>query len=217
MRTLRGPFALVVIAVAVGCGGDEKRPDTPAATPSSTPAPSAAPATPVASASAPPPAATPPAPVAPPPPKGKWNSFALAANSGKVDKIGSKDGAFTPDGTKDVVFEGELEGAAVAMAVLSTDAAGEANGVFSADTYVGNQPIPPEVIKTLKPGKATAGVAIYEGDKLLNAKDGSLPALSAGKHKLAIHISSKDAKGSFKVIAVFDDYSVATSSAVTVK
>lgn len=214
-------FASLVVLAA--CGGEDKHPETPApATPSAAPMSSAPVASASAMASAPAASSAPPAassaPPAPPPPKGKFLSGGLFVKSGQVDKVGTKDGVFTPDGVKDLVFEAELDGPAVAMAVLSVDDKGEPNGAFSADTYVGSQPIPPEVSNVLKQGKATAGVAVFENDKVVNKKDGSLPAFAAGKHKLLIHVSLKDApKGSYKVVAVFDDYTTAATPLITVK
>jgi hypothetical protein len=112
----------------------------------------------------------------------------------------------------------ELDGAAQAFAVLSVDDKGDANGAFSADTYVGSQPVPPEVSSVLRQGKTTAGVGVYESDKLVNKKDGSVAPLSAGTHKLVIYVSSKDLpKGNYKVVAVFDDYSTASTNAIAVK
>lgn len=216
---MKNVLSLSVIAFAlVACGGDEKPPQNPtsatAEAPTTPPPPSAAPA----ASSAAPAASTPPAPPAPPPAKGKFNSAALGAKSGQIDKVGAKDGAFTPDGVKDVIFDVELDGPATAIAVQSVDEKGEPNGAFAADTYVGTQPIPPEVASTLKPGKATAGVAIYENDKIVNKKDGSIAPLAAGTHKLSIHISAKDLpKGSYRVLAVFDDYSTAQTPAIAIK
>ena len=61
-------------------------------------------------------------------------------------------------------------------------------------------------------GKSTAGVAVYEGDALLNAPDGSLPTFAPGHHKLTIHVSPSPApRPPFRAFAVFDDRSVAES------
>ncbi|MFO0740467.1 MAG: hypothetical protein U0270_31510 [Labilithrix sp.] len=218
--SFRSVFASLVFVAA--CGGDDKRPETP---PPSVPSAAPMDSAPVGSASAAPPAASSAAPAAsssapmtPPPAKGKFLSGALGAKSGQVDKVGTKDGAYAPDGVKDIVFEAELDGPAMAIAVMSVDDKGEPNGAFSADTYVGTQPIPPEVSSVLKQGKTTAGVAIYENDKVVNKKDGSLAPLAAGKHKLVIHVSLKDApKGAYKVVAVFDDYTTAATNPITVK
>lgn len=223
-------LGFLVLSVSIGaaiaaCGGDEKKgPETPssgaptstassmpsasAATSSATPTPSASASAPAASASAPP----------PPAPKGKFNSFAVNAQSGKVDKVGNKDGAFKGDGVKDLVFDVELEGPANAILLVSTDGSGQPNGEFNADTFVGDQQLPSELAANLNQGKFTAGLAVYEGDKLLNAKDGGLPMLSDGKHKLTLYISSKDApKGSYKALATFDNKSMTASSPAAVK
>lgn len=216
MKVCVGLGVMVLGVHGQACGGDEKRPETasnpaPSSAPSSSSASNAATAAPVSSAPATPAASTTPPPTAAAA-KGKFNTFSLAASSGKVDKVGNKDGAFTPDGVKDLVFDAEVEGPAVAIAIVSVDAAGQPNGTFSADTYVGDQTLPSEVGAGVKPGKATAGVAVYENDKLLNIKDGSLSALSEGKHKLVLHITSKDApKGSFKAFAVYDNKTAAAS------
>ena len=102
--------------------------------------------------------------------------------------------------------------------VLSTDAAGTQNGAFSADTYVGDQSLPAEANADVTQGKASGGVAVYESNKLLNAKDGSLSPLSDGKHKLVLHISSKDApKGVYKAFAVFDNKTLVWSPTASAK
>lgn len=225
-------LGFLVLSVSIGaaiaaCGGDEKKgPETPSSgaptstassMPSASAATSSATPTPSASASASAPAASASAPP-PPAPKGKFNSFAVNAQSGKVDKVGNKDGAFKGDGVKDLVFDVELEGPANAILLVSTDGSGQPNGEFNADTFVGDQQLPSELAANLNQGKFTAGLAVYEGDKLLNAKDGGLPMLSDGKHKLTLYISSKDApKGSYKALATFDNKSMTASSPAAVK
>ncbi|CAN5158111.1 hypothetical protein BH09MYX1_BH09MYX1_06940 [soil metagenome] len=166
---------------ALACGGAEpatpKMPDT---TSSASAAPSDAPS---ASASATPKPAL----------KGTVVSFARSATSGTVDKIGDKDGAFKPDGVKDVVFDLEYDGApATALFVMTTDAEGNLTSEFDADTLIGEQTIPPEIAGIVNQGKTTYGLGVYEADKLLNGKDGALAApLTEGRHKVALHISSK--------------------------
>lgn len=167
---------------------------------------------------APPPPVSAPLPAAKVP-KGKFVSLALSAKSGKVDKIGSKDGAFGPDGVNDVVLDAEIEGAAVAFMIASTDAEGHPDGKFTADTFVGTQLPPSEAGAEVKPGLGTAGIGVYENDKLANAADGSLTQLSAGTHELTLYVSSREApkKGSYKAFVVFDDRSMVASAVVTVK
>lgn len=209
------------LSTAAGCGGDDKHAVTPpapsasaaAVVPSATPSATAAPA---ASASATPAASAKPEP--PPPPKATFSSAVKGAGSGKVDKVGKSDGAFKPDGVKDLVIEVEYEGGAAAFLVLATDAQGTPNGEFSADTFVGTQALPPEAGVNLNQGRFTGGVAVFEGDKLLNGKDGGLTPLAEGKHKLALHVSSKDAPqgGSYKVVALLADSKTTVSSPVVV-
>ena len=87
----------------------------PAASPEapSAPAPSAAPV------ETPAPVASAPVDAGPPALKGSFITFVRAANSGKVDKVGEKDGAFKPDGVKDLVFEAEFEGPAAAFFIAT--------------------------------------------------------------------------------------------------
>jgi hypothetical protein len=180
---------------AVGCGGEVPPVETPPL-----PSASAAPAIPSASeapvASAAPSAVPTTAPTVslPPPPKGTVVSFALSAQSGKVDKIGGKDGNFKPDGVKDTVFDLEYEGMAKAIFVMTTDAEGQLTSEFDADTRVGDEAIPKDLAGIMNLGKNTAGLGVFENGKLVNAKDGGLgkDGLADGKHKLTLHVSVKD-------------------------
>jgi hypothetical protein len=214
-----GAAMVASLSTAVGCGGEEKPPISPAApaAPSvlATPADSAGAAAPAAPGSVAAPAAS-AKPEPPPAPKGTFAAAAKSASSGKVDKVGSGDGAFKPDGLKDLVLEAEYEGAALAFLLVATDAQGTPNGEFTADTFVGAQSLPSETGANLNQGKFTAGLAVYEGDKLLNGKDGAIAALSEGKHKLVFHVSSKDASpsGSYKIIAFLPDRSTVSSPVV---
>jgi len=172
---------MLVVVLALGCNGDK-----PPAQPDPV---SSASVTPSASASA---APEPSASAAPAPPKGKINAFARASTSGTVDKVGAKDGNFKPDGAKDVVFDLDYEGAATAIFVMTSDKDGALTSELDADTIVGEQAIPKEIAGVLSAGKNTYGLAVYEGDKLMNGKDGSLTPLAEGKHKLALHLSPKE-------------------------
>ena len=152
------------------------------------------------------------APVAdagPPALKGSFGVVARATTSGKVDKVGEKDGAFKPDGVKDLVFEVEWEGPAAAFFLASVDADGNPTGDFDADTMTGSQEFPPELARAIDQGSATGGIAVYEGDKLLNDKSGSLVPLTDTKHVLTLLLSSKNAsKGAYKVYAMLTDRTV---------
>jgi hypothetical protein len=173
------------------------------------PAPSA---TPEASSAPPPP--PPPAPASTPKePRAKFLSFALAPTSGKVDKIGAKDGAFSPDGVRDLVFHAELEGGPVIAFIIV------ANDTFTADTFVGTQLPPSASDAEIKPGLGTVGIGVYENDKLANAPDGSLTPLPEGKHELTLYVSSAQAprKATFKAFAVLDDRSMVASPVISAK
>jgi hypothetical protein len=209
--------AWMVLAVLLlpACGGETK--ETPPATPTAPSAVPSASAAPVETAAAPAsaaPSAT-AAPTPPPEPKTKFASFAKAATSGKVDKVGSGDGAFKPDGVKDLVFDAEIDGAVTAVIVASTDASGQPNGEFTADSFVGTETLPSELAGNLNQGKFTGGVVVYMNGKLVNAKDGSV-SLPEGKHKVTLYVSSKDApKGSsYKAFVVGSDKLLAASPVV---
>lgn len=209
-------FGYLAFVMLVACSGEKKLPDiAPRSMPRGRVVPPPAES---ASTSTAPGAPSPPRPPPPAPKRGAFTSFAFAASSGKADMIGNADGALAPDGVKDLVFDAELEGGVplVALMVVSTDADGKPNGKFNADSLVGTQLPPSENGAEIKPGMLTGGVAIYENDKLMNAKDGSLAPLPAGPHKLVVHISSKDApKGPYKAYAVFDDRTLVASPIAT--
>jgi hypothetical protein len=189
--------SVAAYGLSVGCGGEVPPVETPPLPSASAPAPPAsapASAEPVASAA---PSDTPPtAPTVsnPPPPLGTVTAFAYSAQSGKVDKVGAKDGNFKPDGVKDTVFDLEYDGMAKAIFVMTTDAEGQLTSEFDADTRVGDEPIPKDLAGIMNLGKNTAGLAVFENGKLVNAKDGGLgkDGLAAGKHKLTLHVSVKE-------------------------
>jgi hypothetical protein len=189
-----------------GCGGDKPqvKPPEPATTASAEPAATAPASSGSAMASA---SAAPFEAPKPPAMKGTIASLTRSPPSGKVDKIGEKDGNFKPDGVKDAVFDVEYSGEATAFFLMTTDATGALTSEFDADTIVGDQKIPAELQPIFNAGKNTAGLAVYEGDKLLNGKDGGLAApLAAGTHKLSLHVSSKNLpKSAFTVYALLPD------------
>lgn len=192
------------LLVACGDSAPAKTPEAP--TPDVAPPTTAAP---VASAA-------PVVDAGPPPMKGSFGAFTRAATSGKVDKVGEKDGAYKADGVKDLVFDVEFEGAAAAFFIASVDDSGAPTGDFDADTLTGSQQFPAELSRALNAGGYSAGVVVFEGDKMLNDKDGGLvPALAEGKHKLTLHVSAKAApKGPVKVYAMLTDKTVVAGPVV---
>jgi hypothetical protein len=109
-------------------------------------------------------------------------------DSGTVDRVGPDDGALRPDGVKDVSFVTQVDGPIAAVFLVSVDEQGGPNGQYQADTLVGDVTGPTEI--GAKPGSGTSGLGVAEGDKMLNAKDGSLPALGAGPHRLTLYVAA---------------------------
>ncbi len=207
----------IVVVGAVGfltfaCGGDKPqvKPPEPMTTASAEPTATA----PASSGSAAASASSAPEPAKPPAMKGTIASFTRAATSGKTDKVGEKDGNFKPDGVKDAVFDVEYSGEATSFFLMTADGTGALTSEFDADTIVGDGKIPAELAPIFSAGKNTAGLAVYEGDKLLNGKDGGLAApLPAGTHKLTLHVSSKTfPKSALVVYALLPDGNLVKSA-----
>ena len=118
-------------------------------------------------------------------------TFETAPDSGKVDRVGSQDGEFTPDGTNDLAFVSKATGPIAAIFIATVDASGTPTGEYQADTLVGNTESPKEL--GAKPGMVTRGLAVFEGDKLQNATDGSLSAIGAGPHTLTLYCAPSEA------------------------
>jgi hypothetical protein len=93
--------------------------------------------------------------------------------------------------------------------VSSTDARGEPNGEQTADTIVGLLALP-ESLSGFALGKHTPTLAVLEGGRLLNAKDGSLHALPPGKHDLVVFVGKLEGHvpDGFRVAVRFTDGSV---------
>lgn len=108
-------------------------------------------------------------------------------DSGKVDRVGASDGALTPDGTNDLGFVAQTEGPISALFLVAVDDTDKPSGTFQADTLIGAAASPPEL--GAGAGNGTAGLGVLEGDKVLNANDGSLQALGAGPHRLLLYVA----------------------------
>lgn len=108
-------------------------------------------------------------------------------DSGQVDRVGADDGALRPDGVKDLSFVTRVEGPIAAIFLASVDEHGKPTGHYLADTLVGDQAGPQEL--SARPGGTTSGIGVAEGEKMLNTKDGSLPAIGAGPHRLTLYVA----------------------------
>ncbi|MBK6691117.1 MAG: hypothetical protein IPG50_02755 [Myxococcales bacterium] len=160
------PLALVLLVGLSACGGQAS--ETPGAK-----APVPGPATSQATS-----------------PDGAIRAFKVGADSLKADKVGGSDGALKPDGSPDHAFTAEIDGPVTAVFLASTNAAGEPNGEYQADSVTGVDQIPKDFPLTVRAGMLTAGVGVWEGDKLVNRPDGSIEPLGAGTHRLTLYVAS---------------------------
>src|SRR5882672_12448477 len=110
-----------------------------------------------------------------------------APDSGKVDRVGATDGSLAPDGTNDLSFVSDVDGAIGALFLLSVDENGAPTGQYQADTLVGQAESPKEL--GAKPGSGTSGLGVVGGEKMLNAADGSLGELGPGMHRLVLYVA----------------------------
>jgi len=137
-------------------------------------------------------------------------------DSGQVDRVGPSDGALDPDGTNDLGFITRIDGPISALFLLAVDESGKPTGTFQADTLVGHAESPPEL--GAKPGVGTAGLGVFDGEKALNAKDGSLETVSAGPHQLLLYTAPSSAVSvgtKLRVYALRPDKSLVAGNAVT--
>lgn len=140
-------------------------------------------------------------------------AFSFSPDSRQVDKVGIHDGALAPDGTKDVVCWAEVEGPATALFVAAVTNKGEPTGDFQADTLVGSEPLPIDLSLAGATGTESAGLFVFEGDKLLNTPDGALRPLGAGRHRLTLYMNDHPAiQGGIRLFVLHADGSVAKSA-----
>lgn len=150
-----------------------------------------------------------PAPTPPPKMSGTIRYFEVSPESLKADHAGLADGPALADGAPDVALALGVEGPADAIFVSSTDARGEPNGEQTADTIVGLEALP-ETVGGFALGKHTPTLAVLEGGRLLNTKEGALRALPPGKHDLVVYVGKLDGRvpDGLRVAVRFTDGSV---------
>jgi hypothetical protein len=185
-----------VLVLLAACGGDKTEAKAPEATMATATPAIAEVAPPATTASIAPPVE---APVAPPPARtdsvaeAKVVLFERSKDSGKLDKIGVADGDLKPDGKKDLVFNLKVQGPVDAIFLATVDKKGDSAGTFQADSLTGTDTQPNE-LAVAKAGKLTEGLAVFKGDVLLNAANGSLAGkIPAGEHALTVHIATSAA------------------------
>ena len=135
-------------------------------------------------------AAPQPAPTAAAPaPKGAAAVIATAGRAprGKpVDKTAGQDGPLTADSAPDGVIALSVDGPLTALAVVTVDGTGAPDGQFHWDTIVEGHGIP-AAWKIGATGADTWQLGVEENGIMLNAKDGSLTPLGAGRHSLLLY------------------------------
>lgn len=143
--------------------------------------------------------------------------FAKRADSLKVDKIGGNDGNLKPDGRNDAAFDVTLKGPLVAIFLFSVNEKGDPDGSWQYDTIVGTQEYPSTLKSYVSKGGMTAGIGVFENDKIVNKDDGSI-SIADGEHKVQLYLSDIGAfqPGSrFKLMAEAADHSILSSEVVT--
>jgi hypothetical protein len=193
---LVAPFLVGLAACSSPTKGGAAHPSV-SGEPVGAPAPSAS----VVATNAPNPSA---APVELPPQDAKILKFTRASDSGAVDRIGEKDGEFSPDGKNDLSFDVTLEGSVTALFVAAVDARGGASGAFQADTLTGREFQPGELALAYQGGK-TAGIAVFEGETRLNGANGALPpgTFKNGTRTVRLYIPADPAAKPGKSLRVY--------------
>lgn len=118
----------------------------------------------------------------------KVTAFAVSNESLNVDKIGMRDGAIVPDGNRDLVFSGTVEGPADALFIVNCTEKGEPLQGFRADTVVGHEELPPEFGSVVDVGRLTVWIAVVEDGKFINSEGGTLGMIPVGTHQLKLYV-----------------------------
>jgi hypothetical protein len=121
---------------------------------------------------------------------GVVRSLKVAPESMKVDKVGGSDGALKPDSAPDIVLDADVEGPVAAVFLISTDAKGDANGEYQADTVTGLHDLPKDFPIAVRAGMLTGGIGVWEGERMLNQTSGWLEPIGPGLHHLKLYVSS---------------------------
>jgi hypothetical protein len=133
-----------------------------------------------------------------------------------IDRVGYGDANLTPDGQADYVIDTVVRGPVTALILLGEDSPGVWDRLRGAewDTIVGDTPLPPGLPNPETVGRDTDVVGVYEGDRLLNAADGSL-SLPAGSHALRLYASQVGgAAHYYRVVAQLPDGSTVSGDSV---
>lgn len=119
----------------------------------------------------------------------KVSAFAVDGENLQVDVISMRNGFASPDGNRDLVFTGTVEGPADALFVVTTDEKGTPVNGFRADTIHGKEELPQELASAgpVDTGRLTVWMAIVEDGRFVNKDNGRID-LSPGPHVLKMYV-----------------------------
>jgi len=125
--------------------------------------------------------------------------FVTRPDAFKIDKVGGSDGSLDPNGVPDAVFDVGLDGPAIGVVLLASDASGKPIGQW--DTLTGSDQFPEGAGLYSSHGDSTPGLVLEENGQRLNHNDGSISPL-AGHHDVAAYaeISDLDATKSLELL-----------------
>jgi hypothetical protein len=143
------------------------------------------------------------------------HDLAVSPESLTVDKTGTGDGSFEPNGVPDIVLTVVVDGPAIALAVILRDPA--QMHVDQWDTAIGSEDIPPGVALAAAKGSSTPGLLVFEGEQRISYANGAIAPLGPGRHLLKIYAdASYDTKSPHvvQVAAQRADHAVERSNLV---
>jgi hypothetical protein len=145
-------------------------------------------------------------------------AFVKRADSQQVDKIGGNDGNLKPDGFKDAAFDVTLRGPIVALYMFSTNDKGEPDGSWQWDTRVADEAFP-SALKSFRPkGGMTGAIGVFEGEKVLNAANGSFNLPAGSEKKVVVYVADQgafQAGAHFKLVAEGPDHTIVDGPVLT--
>lgn len=136
------------------------------------------------------------------------------------DRVAPGDAALVPDGTCDAAFDIDIDGRVRALAVLSTDAAGNPSGGQQWDTFVGDTPIPAALGTGFPYGAWTWTLGVWSWDWPTTDAEGTL--VDAGDiwpRSLRLQVANADAVtpgGHYRVVAELFDGTLVHSDPVSI-
>jgi hypothetical protein len=143
---------------------------------------------------------------------------AVAPDSMKADKVKDEGGPIASDGHNDGAMTLTVDGPISGIVLLTVDASGHPEGGQQWDTYIDDQKVPPSINPPFATGGPTWQLGVFEGGKLMNAADGSLRPIAAGKHTLTLYAADSGNFTKTQHLAIYverPDHSVVRSNLFT--